>query len=346
MTIDQTLIFCNNMDWTGAPNTPVLSGNSSNEIQIFGSLTLIADMVNNFNGNFLMMGTTTGLTFTSAGQTFETNVVFAGIGGEWTLQDDLSFNGADLRHQAGTLITQDFNISVEDGDLRLSGQAADLGQSTLSLCSGFMNVSSSINLSILNAIIEFDCGTGDLDGGNQTYNNITFNQGGTVYDANINGLLLFKERGEFNGDDRQVNAIIFEQQGDIRGSDNVFQQIDFHQDGELMGSNSYHNLSFTEGFEYQLEDDETHTITNQLVANGSCGDLITIRARTNGNQATLFKASGSVSLDFVSLQDIEATGGATFTATNSLDLGNNLGWTISSPPARGTLLGWRQRQLE
>ncbi|MBK8705507.1 MAG: hypothetical protein IPN33_19400 [Saprospiraceae bacterium] len=49
-------------------------------------------------------------------------------------------------------------------------------------------------------------------------------------------------------------------------------------------------------------------------------------------------------LSYVILQNIAASGGATFSATNSVDLGNNSGWTIT-PIASRTLLGG-QRQLE
>ncbi|MBK8705505.1 MAG: hypothetical protein IPN33_19390 [Saprospiraceae bacterium] len=41
-------------------------------------------------------------------------------------------------------------------------------------------------------------------------------------------------------------------------------------------------------------------------------------------------------LSYVILQNIAASGGATFSATNSVDLGNNSGWTIT-PIASRTL---------
>jgi hypothetical protein len=44
--------------------------------------------------------------------------------------------------------------------------------------------------------------------------------------------------------------------------------------------------------------------------------------------ATLSKSSGSVTISYARIQDNTATGGATFTANNSVDLGNVTGWTI------------------
>jgi hypothetical protein len=52
-----------------------------------------------------------------------------------------------------------------------------------------------------------------------------------------------------------------------------------------------------------------------------------------GSQATLSQASGTVSASYLTIQDIAATGGATwqaFSTNNSVDAGNNSGWDFSS----------------
>lgn len=56
-----------------------------------------------------------------------------------------------------------------------------------------------------------------------------------------------------------------------------------------------------------------------------------------GSQATLSQASGTVSASYLTIQDINATGGATweaFTANNNVDAGNNLGWDFSTQLGR------------
>ncbi len=56
-----------------------------------------------------------------------------------------------------------------------------------------------------------------------------------------------------------------------------------------------------------------------------------------GSQATLSQASGTVSVSYLTIQDINATGGATwqaFTANNNVDAGNNLGWDFSTQVGR------------
>lgn len=62
---------------------------------------------------------------------------------------------------------------------------------------------------------------------------------------------------------------------------------------------------------------------------GTSGNLITLNASTPGSQATLSDSSGTNSLSFTSIQDIDATGGATWNAfleSGNIDAGNNSGW--------------------
>ena len=79
------------------------------------------------------------------------------------------------------------------------------------------------------------------------------------------------------------------------------------------------NLTFTSG--------STTTVTGWAV-NGSAGNLLGLNATTLGSQATLSKASGTVTSYFLNLQDSNATGGATWIASNSVNLGNNTGWYL------------------
>ena len=56
-----------------------------------------------------------------------------------------------------------------------------------------------------------------------------------------------------------------------------------------------------------------------------------------GSQATLSQASGTVSVSYLTIKDINATGGATwnaFTTNDNVDAGNNLGWDFSTQIGR------------
>ena len=89
-------------------------------------------------------------------------------------------------------------------------------------------------------------------------------------------------------------------------------------------------MTFTIGQVYELQAGSTQTINpgGTFNGNGSCMDFLTIISTQAGSAAQIEKTTGTVALTYVVLQDIHAIGGATFSAANSADLGNNTGWTF------------------
>jgi hypothetical protein len=77
----------------------------------------------------------------------------------------------------------------------------------------------------------------------------------------------------------------------------------------------------------------TQTVTNWNVS-GTAGNLVTIISSTAGTAATLSKASGTVSSNYLSLKDSAATGGAAWYAgANSTNVSGNSGWIFSNAPS-------------
>jgi hypothetical protein len=76
------------------------------------------------------------------------------------------------------------------------------------------------------------------------------------------------------------------------------------------------------------------TVTaSDFTLTGSAGFLASISAVTAGSRATLTKASGTVSSDYLSIQDSVVTGGAAWYAgANSTNVSNNSGWIFTAPP--------------
>lgn len=73
----------------------------------------------------------------------------------------------------------------------------------------------------------------------------------------------------------------------------------------------------------------TQTVTDFNV-NGTLGNPVTINSSST-SPATLSKSSGSVSVDYVQIQNSTATGGASWRAgLNSVNLGGNTGWQFGS----------------
>lgn len=98
----------------------------------------------------------------------------------------------------------------------------------------------------------------------------------------------------------------------------------------ITGSNTFNNITnsvqpatvtFTAG--------TTQTVSN-FGLSGSAGNLITINSDTPGSQFTLSSSSGSISAQYLSIQDSNATGGANWFANNSVKGGNTTGWIFNN----------------
>ncbi len=94
----------------------------------------------------------------------------------------------------------------------------------------------------------------------------------------------------------------------IVNQDPIFNKLILKPDVELI----IHDL--IEGIEF-----------NELTAEGTVDERITIKSSDEGSSAHLIQSSGPVNFYFVDFKDIEATGGATFNAYGSRDLGNVTG---------------------
>jgi hypothetical protein len=80
-----------------------------------------------------------------------------------------------------------------------------------------------------------------------------------------------------------------------------------------------------------LQISNTQTVTN-FTLSGTAGNLVTLNSNVAGTRATLSDPSGVVSVSNLSIQDIAATGGATWQAllTNgNVNVSNNAGWQFS-----------------
>jgi len=97
------------------------------------------------------------------------------------------------------------------------------------------------------------------------------------------------------------------------------------------------NLVMTNGT-LQLKSGTTNTV-GSFATSGTTQKFL--QATTNGSQATLSQASGTVSASYLTIQDSAATGGATFNAFTSnanVNAGNNTGWKFGSANSAGGFL--------
>lgn len=102
----------------------------------------------------------------------------------------------------------------------------------------------------------------------------------------------------------------------------------------IQQSNTFANVTNTvQPATITLTSGTTQTVTSFGVS-GTAGNLITLNSSSAGSRATLSDSSGTNSVSFVSIKDINATGGAIWDAPETfgnIDAGNNTGWNFGLP---------------
>jgi len=98
----------------------------------------------------------------------------------------------------------------------------------------------------------------------------------------------------------------------------------------VSGSTTFYNLSSTTASKaIQFTAGTTQTVTNIFTMTGASGQLISLTS-TSADTAWNLQLSGTISVDYVSVQDSDASSGSAVThdvsSSRSEDLGNNLNW--------------------
>ena len=173
------------------------------------------------------------------------------------------------------------------------------------------NVSPGTSSTIHNVIFG---GNGTTNPGSGTiYNNVTFAGTASVYTSSS-----------------KFNEVLFNGSASVYNQNGTFVNANFKNSGSITSSTNFDSLEFTKNYTYILNYGTTQTIANYFQANGTCSQLVTIQSNSAGNQATISKASGTVTVNYVTMKDINATGGATFTAVNSTNSSDNTNWNFPS----------------
>ncbi len=169
---------CLDITWTGVKFTPTLTG-ASYVLNIYGSLTLIPEMICSFSGGINLVSTSFGRTITSAGQPLKT-ITFNSTTGGWTLLDDLTTSNTVFMVKAGTFNSNDKDITCSvfntDGTLV---RTLSLGASVIRC--GSVSISSITGLSFLADSAQWIMtGGGTFNSTYALFNNIEFASGVTT----------------------------------------------------------------------------------------------------------------------------------------------------------------------
>src|SRR5262249_15612767 len=101
----------------------------------------------------------------------------------------------------------------------------------------------------------------------------------------------------------------------------------------ITGSSTIGTLSVAAPGVITIGNATTTTITNAFTLTGTSSNFISLIA--NG-AATISIASGTAALTWGAVRGLAFSGGATFTFTNTIDLGGNSGASISAPSFGGS----------
>lgn len=286
------------IDWTGASGTPTCT--TSVACELFGSITLISGMNSITGSNNVTLSGRGTHTITSAGKGFasSSSLIIDSIGGTYTFVDTFNSTSTGLNLSNGTLSnTGNYNITANSFVSNVTTtRTLTMGAATWTLSTSptvWAVNFTNLTVSAASATIVFT---------STNANNITFNGGGQTY-GTLRRTAPGASRGTFT----------------IQGS-NTF--------GTLAVSNSSAatTLNITAG--------TTQTITGSMDGvRGESGKVLTLQSTSVGVPFTISKASGIVSVDYLTIKDSTASGGATFYAgANSTDGTGNTGWTFSAAP--------------
>ncbi|WP_409188444.1 hypothetical protein [Bradyrhizobium sp. RDM4] len=105
----------------------------------------------------------------------------------------------------------------------------------------------------------------------------------------------------------------------------------------ISGSNTFGSLSINGPQVLSLPASFTQTISAAFTINGGAGSEIYMFSSTIALASIISCVSGACSFSWAAFHDITFSGGASFTANNSFDLGHNTGITITPPQAAGPI---------
>ncbi len=114
----------------------------------------------------------------------------------------------------------------------------------------------------------------------------------------------------------------------------------------VSGNPTIATLNVGEGRELWFDGGSTTTITSAFNVNGTSGNPTALKTNSAGNAATVSKSSGTVTCNYLTIQDSTVTGGANFVPVNSTNVSNNTGWRWPSgdltlaPLADGSINSW------
>jgi len=360
---------------------------STGTIAVNGSMSLVAATVWNATGTITFNSTTTGNTITTNAVVISCATTFNGVGGAWQLQSALtsgatrtcnlangtldlngytlttglfSSNNSNIRAIAfgtgkivltattGTVVSMSAATNFTyTGTSRIEVTASGAGRTitptstnavesnalSIYVTTGSDTVTVSGNARFLNFDLTGFGGTLTYTGSSRYFGNLVFSSGMTV--GLISGGFTFAKTSGTQTITTEAKTI--DQAVTIDGVGGTV----FLQDALTLGSTQ--PLTITNGT-LKLKAGTTNTV-GSLVTSGTNGKYLL--STILGTAATISDASGTNTVQYLTVQDSIATGGAVFDALaiTNVDAGDNTGWLFNTAPSIGNEITMRLRSF-
>ena len=315
VTVNSDNAFCHNFSWLGASGNPIFRSASNTVLNVYGSIDLINAMSFEFLGDVHLLAASGNHHLNAAGQLLHRNLLLQGTA-TWALQDDIQVDSL-IELKSGSLVTAGHNISA--GYLYILPATPvnlQLGASRIQLHGKpFRPVpwedypvcwiqSENLTLAAGTSTFEFTSPFGELRFRTAAAPVVLAD----VYFSNGGG------EGLIAGDN---------------GSSFRCSTLQFDGHGKILPPANINHLMLAPGKQYELNSGQTYQL-QQITAVGTCAQPIGLRSTIAGDAVNFQATSGNIQLEFTTIRDLNASGGALFVANNAVDLGNNTGWTINA----------------
>ncbi|MFL5762689.1 MAG: T9SS type A sorting domain-containing protein [Bacteroidia bacterium] len=345
VTVDTTVIYCNNMDWTGATGAPLfrtLPPATSYLIHIYGSLTLASNVSWNCNAITYFESTAPGNTIKTSGVTLNgafSKQVLNGIGGSWTLLDSLYTSEIDINPGAVLYTnnkTVDCNIPGSSGHVFQNNGWAHLGTSTIRAANYYSGTTVDADSSIIYAR--------NFQGNDSAaYNILNTGPGAFSASCSVNFCTFHLINAtassfSFYGSANDVDMLIGDSYSTIANgfstSINHFGRAEFTSDVNILDTTYFDTVLFLNpGKLITIKNGKAIMVNDSISLNGTCSAYTNVHSTSSGMTAYIRKSGTPVLTDYLILKDIHASGTG-FTSANSIDNGNNSGWSITTSAPR------------
>jgi hypothetical protein len=323
--IDSSNVTCHSMIWAGSLPVQVKGLYSYNDLHIHGSLKLISGL--NWISTTIEFNSTGNDSLDFGNNILNINLNFYGTG-QWKINSDINISA---------------NINLWQGTVKLNGHAINCSllsndpsrHQVLNVDNCIINcntwsTSHSVVTSALSSIIT--CNGFSCSGGPAIFHVVNaataFTAGDScVFDTVTSGQIQIG-RSRIN----YLHQLASSQYGFTSNNANIGYGIFTGHVQRFSGTLTVDTIEFDPGVKLNL-DYAAITINNKINLNGTCSEMAYVYTDYTGSITKLF---GTVNFDYVRFKKINATGGANFIASNSINEAYSTGITFTNPP-RNTL---------